>query len=77
MKYRWKRVAVQFFGPLRSFEQTHASFLKNIVRANERAGFKVDIFMHTWDEYEARGLSWHSDNNSLKGKKVNNLDIEE
>ena len=76
MKNRRKRVAVQFFGHLRTFDQTHASFLKNIVRANERAGFKVDIFMHTWDEYEARGLSWHSDNNSLKGKKVNNLDIE-
>lgn len=71
-----KRIAVQLFGHLRTFKKTFASFNKHIVEPNKKNGYKVDIFIHTWDEYESRKSTWHDDNKDLKNKKINQEDIQ-
>lgn len=53
-----KRLAIQFYGYLRSFESCRDSFFENCVKPIEKAGFEVDIFMHTWEEVDGKTLSW-------------------
>ena len=40
-----KRLAIQLYGYLRSFESCRESFFANLVKPIENAGFEVDIFM--------------------------------
>ena len=56
-----KRVAVQFYGYLRSYKECRDSFFKHFVESFEKAGYKVDIFMHSWDFIEGRVTSWHTE----------------
>lgn len=56
-----KRLAIQFYGYLRSFESCRESFFENCVKPIEDAGFEVDIFMHTWDEVDGKTTSWSSE----------------
>lgn len=56
-----KRLAIQFYGYLRSFESCRDSFFENCVKPIEDAGFEVDIFMHTWDEVEYAYLSYDTE----------------
>ena len=69
-----KRLAICFFGHLRTFNQTCESFFKNIIEVN-RNEWQIDIFMHTWDEFEKAGFAWHNHLASLDGKKVTQDDI--
>ena len=55
-------IAVQFFGHLRTFEQTSSSFLQNVVEANKTAGHRVDIFIHTWDELDHSTVNYRNPN---------------
>jgi len=55
------KIAVQFFGHLRTFEETHGFTMTNLI---ER--YDCDIFMHTWDEIDSSTLAW---NNKLQYKK--------
>ncbi|MGX3043645.1 hypothetical protein [Helicobacter sp. T3_23-1056] len=70
-----KRLAICFFGHLRTFNQTCESFFKNIVEVNRNDEWQIDIFMHTWDEFEKAGFAWHNYLASLDGKKVTQDDI--
>jgi hypothetical protein len=56
------RIAVQLFGHLRTFEQTSASFLQNVVEANKTAGYRVDVFIHTWDELDHSTVNYRNPN---------------
>lgn len=56
-----KRLAIQFYGYLRSFESCRDSFFENCVKPIEKAGFEVDIFMHTWEEVEYAYLSYDTE----------------
>ncbi|MGX2971482.1 hypothetical protein [Helicobacter sp. T3_23-1059] len=56
-----KRVAIQFYGYLRSFKDCRDSFFKHLVEPIRKAGYEVDIFMHSWDFVEGRVTSWHSE----------------
>ena len=71
-----KRLAVQFFGHLRTFRKTFESFQKNVVEANRADGYEIDIFMHTWDELEIIKANWTNTNNDIRGKKVSECDLE-
>ena len=64
-----KHLAVQLFGHLRTFEKTFNSFYNNVVKPNEDAGYSIDIFIHTWDEFECTTQQWHNCNLLQKGKK--------
>lgn len=56
-----KRLAIQLFGYLRSYELCRESFFENVVKPFENAGFEVDIFMHTWDFIEGVKVSWSNE----------------
>lgn len=45
-----KRLAIQFFGHLRTYKDTYESFFKHIVEPNLKDGWEIDIFIHTWDK---------------------------
>jgi hypothetical protein len=69
------RLAIQFFGHLRSFKSSAESFLKNIVVPNERAGYEVDIFIHTWDELEHSTANYRNPEGVNLSKAVTKEDI--
>ncbi|AUQ65162.1 hypothetical protein [Phaeobacter inhibens] len=43
-------IAFHFYGHARSFAQTHASFVENVLKVNEK--MNIDVFIHTWTEIE-------------------------
>lgn len=47
------RIAIGFFGHLRTFENTAPS-LRNFFHGND----EIDIFMHCWSTYDANSPSW-------------------
>jgi len=49
------KIAVMFFGHLRTFEETHTFTMTNLI---ER--YDCDIFMHTWDEIDSSTLAWNN-----------------
>lgn len=53
-----KRIAIQFYGYLRSYKDCRDSFFKHLVEPIQKAGYKVDIFMHSWDFVESVNVSW-------------------
>ncbi|MDD6055082.1 MAG: hypothetical protein PUB96_00825 [Helicobacteraceae bacterium] len=76
------RVAVCFYGFMRTYRLTKDKFFKNIVEANIKDGFSFDIFIHTFDKWEQSWHgSWHkrggkSSYGELDGKAVSELDKE-
>lgn len=50
-----KRLAIQFFGHLRTYKDTYESFFKHIVEPNLKDGWQIDIFIHTWDKMSEPG----------------------
>ncbi|WP_224325533.1 hypothetical protein [Campylobacter canadensis] len=57
-----KRLAICFFGHLRTYEITYKNFLKNIIEVNKKDGWEIDIFMHTWNVFQEKNNTRHSDN---------------
>ena len=72
-----KRLAIQLFGHLRTFEQTYDSFYKNVILPNKKNGYLIDVFIHTWDEIEYEAPQWHSEGcEYLRGKKLSKEQID-
>ncbi|MBX7545551.1 hypothetical protein, partial [Helicobacter turcicus] len=72
-----KKLAIMLYGCMRTYTMTYKSFFKNIVKANEKQGYEVDIFIHTWDVFEKSGYAWHRNSfPSLNNKKVTQEDID-
>jgi len=44
-----KRIAIQLFGHLRTYKECHKSLLEKIAKSNEKNGYEVDIFIHSWN----------------------------
>lgn len=44
-----KRIAIQLYGHLRTYKETYASLFEKVINANVKDGYKVDIFLHTWN----------------------------
>lgn len=63
MENQQKHIAIQLFGHLRTYEKLAPYFIKNVVNENALDGYKIDIFIHTWDEL---------DHNTIN--KINKLD---
>jgi hypothetical protein len=57
-----KKIAIQFFGHLRTFEKTHKSFFKNVIIPNIKDGYEIDIFIHTWTEKDHSTISFRNPN---------------
>ncbi len=73
-----KKLAIQLFGHIRTFEQTFPYFKDNIISAN-MVDYDIDIFIHTWDEFSAMGkpnTERFRLNEPLCGKKLTKDDID-
>lgn len=63
-----KRLAVQLFGHLRTFEHTFASLQDKVLLPNTSDGYSIDFFIHTWDELDHTTVNYRNpDGNSLGG----------
>ena len=65
-----KRLAIQLYGYLRSYEACRESFFANLVAPIENAGFEVDIFMHSWDFVEGVKTTWLSEKKLEKDEQI-------
>lgn len=76
-----KRLAIHLYGHMRTYKRTYKSFYKNIIEINEKDGWRIDIFLHTWDVFNPADLQvWHIKNNyypTLTQKKLSNSDIDD
>lgn len=65
------RVAIQLYGHLRSFQETYASLFDYIIEPNRANGVEFDIFIHTWDEFDAAQKPMHYEKNeAYAGLKI-------
>ena len=74
-----KYIAIQLFGHLRTFEHTAERFKQFVVGPCVQEGYKVDIFIHTWDEIDHNTVNYRNpdgmvlDDNMVDKKKVVDL----
>lgn len=61
-----KRIAIQLFGHLRTFEHTFYSFKKFMLEENISDGYEIDIFIHSWDELDHSTINYRN----LDGKAL-------
>lgn len=54
------KVAVQFFGHLRTFEKCADSVKRHLINL-----YDCDVFMHTWDETEHRTKTWRAEKEKI------------
>ncbi|AJC90207.1 hypothetical protein [Campylobacter subantarcticus] len=72
-----KKIAVHLFGHLRTYKQTYKSFFEHVIKPNQQDGWDMDVFLHTWDEFDS-GKSWSKHwYMDLSGVKMSKFDIEE
>lgn len=50
------KVAIQFFGHLRTYDKCYPAVKKHILDI-----YKPDVFIHTWDRLEHQSRSWYKD----------------
>ena len=48
-----KKIAIHFFGHMRTYKKTYESFFNNFIKPNLYYA-NIDIFIHTWDEYQTQ-----------------------
>ena len=61
-----KKIAILFFGHLRTYEKTYKYFVKNLLNPQIKSGYEVDIFLHTWDELSSAKGSHYEHKKHLK-----------
>ncbi|WP_250538638.1 hypothetical protein [Campylobacter jejuni] len=73
-----RRLAICFFGHLRTYKKTSEFFKRNIIDVNKEDGWNIDIFMHTWSKFETQ-YTRHADTTypTLREKKLLENDIKE
>lgn len=71
-----KKIAVQFFGHLRSFRDTVESFQKHVIKPNENLGYEIDVFIHTWDKTDHSDVVWHNKGGETRGNELTQEDID-
>ncbi|EOT0009365.1 hypothetical protein ACNKOR_000474 [Campylobacter coli] len=73
-----KRLAIHLYGHMRTYEKTYQSFYQNIIEINEKDGWNIDIFIHTWDVFNRTDPNiWHAKDNlfpTITGKKLSSDD---
>ena len=62
------KIAVQFFGHLRTFEQCATGIKQHIL-----SKFDCDVFMHTWSDTEHSTQTWHNSKSKIKPVNQNIL----
>ena len=75
-----KRIALCLYGHLRTYQETYRKLFDNVVEPNQNDGYAIDIFIHTWNEWNstkgAAGprLTWYK---SFNEKPVSHQDMVE
>ncbi|WP_144581911.1 hypothetical protein [Campylobacter coli] len=46
-------LALCLYGHLRTYLDTYKNLFKNIIKSNEEDGYKIHIFLHTWDKWNS------------------------
>ncbi|HEH4727419.1 TPA: hypothetical protein SG436_001762, partial [Campylobacter coli] len=69
-----KKMAIILYGHLRTYNDTHESFFKNVYEQINKH-FDIDIYFHTWSKFEYFN-SWHRGNLTFVNKKVDNNEVE-
>ena len=68
-----KRIAIQLFGHLRTFEYTFESFNKYLLKENVLDDYQIDIFIHTWTELDHATINYRNlDGKALTDKLLTN-----
>lgn len=71
-----KRIAIQLFGHLRTFEYTFESFNKYLLKENILDDYQIDIFIHTWNELDHSTINYRNlDGKALTGKSLTNEEL--
>ncbi len=71
-----KRIALQLFGHLRTWDKTYKNLFKYVIEPNKAKGYEIDIFIHTWDELEhTEPRSWYNKDKKISGKKLTQKQI--
>ncbi|MFB1640331.1 hypothetical protein ABZN45_07140 [Campylobacter sp. MRC_CM3] len=65
-----KRLAVHLFGALRTYEQTYRNFFSCIIDPNKQDGWEIDIFLHTWDQFDTGSAHSHLSYPGLTGVEI-------
>ncbi|MDF7667519.1 hypothetical protein PT273_06630 [Orbaceae bacterium ESL0727] len=65
-----KRIAIQLFGHLRTFQYTFPYFKKNVLDVNKANGYEIDIFIHTWDELDHSTINYRNLNGGPLTQKM-------
>ncbi|EAJ4634198.1 alpha-2,3-sialyltransferase [Campylobacter jejuni] len=77
-----KKLAIHFFGFIRTFRDTYDNFKLNILDVNSQ-DYEIDIFIHTWDKYNSVDTSkeqfnlWHQEIDyypTMNEKKISSQD---
>ena len=55
-----KRIAIQLFGHLRTFELTFVSLREHVILPNSHDGYSIDFFVHTWDELDHSTVNYRN-----------------
>ncbi|MCV3457204.1 hypothetical protein L8X28_05470, partial [Campylobacter sp. CNRCH_2016_0050h] len=74
------KIAIHFYGHLRTYKKTYEYFVKNILHPNYTFASNIDIFFHTWDELnttDGMGPSRRLFNAKLNHVSVTKEDIKE
>ena len=71
-----KRIAIQLFGHLRTFEYTFESFNKYLLKENILDDYQIDIFIHTWNELDHATINYRNlDGKALTDKSLTNEEL--
>lgn len=66
------KIAIQFYGHLRTFRKCHQSLKENFLKY-----YDADIFIHTWDQTEHNTQTWYTDDIKSKAENVDEKLIQE
>lgn len=69
-----KRIALMLCGLSRTYRDTAASLLENVILANETDGATVDVFIHTWAEKDSSDVVWHNPDGKSRTAALNKAD---
>lgn len=61
------KIAVEFYGHLRTFRETADNIIENFIKP---LGNDVDIFIHCWDKTDHSDLTWHNTTCEKRGLDV-------
>ncbi|EAC1778395.1 hypothetical protein EF250_05860 [Campylobacter coli] len=80
-KTNQKYLALCLYGHLRTYLNTYKNLFENVIKPNEKDGYKIHIFLHTWDEWNSiKGVSgprteWNKTFNGKPLKEQERLDM--